>query len=317
MARRSLSSMRTTVLRRVGNHSAIATADVNGLIADVHRDIAVNWYWSDRKREILIQTVAPYSAGTVAVTVGTSLVTGTGTAWTAAMVGAAIRIAGELSYFFVQAVNVAGQTLTLGDAQALVTNWVQPTASGVAYTIFTPHYAIPANTAVLLRHVRDWPLNERTVDWIDGMDPQRLSIGTPSDFALGRATLTNFIETRFVELWPVPSATFTYRVPSLVEPPDLVDDKDLPVCPSEPIEWRAASESAAFLHAKTGDPRWVSLAQHYWTVYVGEPITGMIGALDQAIRDDEKRYGLPRTLGDGIGEISQNDLGKFDWELRG
>src|SRR5689334_19830266 len=106
MARRPLSAMEATVLRRVGNHSQITAANVDGRLSDVHRELAVSYQWSYRRREYQLTTLAPVSVGTVTVAQGSPTVTGAGTAWTAGLVGAAIRITGEVSFFYIGAVNV-------------------------------------------------------------------------------------------------------------------------------------------------------------------------------------------------------------------
>lgn len=472
MARRTLGNMRATVLRRVGTHSQITAADVNAILQDVHREIATGWQWSFRKRETLLATVAPVSAGTVTVTQGSAAVVGVGTAWTAAMVGRAISIAGENTFYVVQAVADATH-LTLGDAQGTTLPWTAASASGASATIFQHQYSIPANVAIIFEQVRDWPLTETTIERLNGLDPMRASFGLPDRFALARATIVdaspaaaslsgtvglnagdvsvnvaaalgvgtytvtltpswntatwvtgktsgqftvtfstpapagatltwnavasgspsvdiplgattaitagvvsqaipvtmpdalykvvaspswntvvwvtgktaqqfvaNFstpapagatidwhaveilstaaasIESRFVELWPVPSAAMAFRMPYLIEPPDLTQDGQLPVCPSEPIECRASAEAAWLLYSKTGDGRWNALGQSYYLMYTGNPTTGLLGALDVAVRDDEARFGLPRALTEDGMEISQNVIGQFDWGLR-
>lgn len=314
MARRNLGQMRSSVHRRLGTHSQIVAADINAILQDVHREIAAGFQWSFRKRETLLATVAPYTTGTVAVSPGSSTVTGTLTVWTSAMVGRAIRIAGEDAYFFVQAVT-DGTHLTLGDAQGAVMTWAAAAGSLLTYTIFQHQYQLASDVAVILEKIREWPLTERTVEWMNERDPDRSSTGDPNSFAMARARHVSGVEQVFVELWPVPSSARRYRMTYLVEPPDLTVDADLPVCPSEPIEWRAAAEAAWFLYSKTGDPRWDQLGRSYYQVYAGNPAAGEEGVLERARRDDEHRFGLPRIVGDGPVVIGANDLGFRDWDL--
>ena len=86
-----------------------------------------------------IETVDDYSTGTIAVTNGSTAVTGTTTVWTAAMVGRKIRVSGEKPYYRIVSINTGAQTLVLdheyqGDDDA--------TAS---YEIFKDEYRLNAD----------------------------------------------------------------------------------------------------------------------------------------------------------------------------
>lgn len=540
--------MRATVARRIGSHSQIQTGDLTAILADVHRELATDYEWSFRKRETLLSTVAPYTAGTVSATQGSATVVGTGTAWVTGMVGRSVRISGDNAFFSIRNVQDATH-LTLGDSQGAVIPWAAPSVSNAGYSIFQHQYAIPADVAIILQNVREWPLVEHTIADFNAKDPMRLSVGAPSQFALARANIvdsragtatvsaiepigtgetehtvpvtavtntfvvtltpswnttawvvartvtgftvrfqtpapagatllwsrletgafagslsqgdttaistgavsaaipvtasdtfyhvavvptwnttvsvpassklttgftvvfgtpapagaavfwtilpsgtvtvnvpqgatasitpgvssavipvsmanasyrvalapswnttvwvpvatklaTNFTvffgapapsvatvdwetfetptvgvtEFRYVELWPVPAVAQAYRMPYLIEPPDLISDNQLPVCPSEPIEWRASAEAAWFLYSKTGDARWDALGRSYYRVYAGDPETGELGVLYHALRDDEQRFGLPKTFGNQLWEISQSELARRDWD---
>lgn len=318
MARRNLGQIRSTVNRRVGASTQIQTADLNGIIADVHRDIAVNAQWSFRRREAVVSTLAPYATGTLATTTGSPNLLGTGTAWTTALEGSAIAIAGENAYLFVGIVNTGLQQITLQDAQGVTFPWPGATASGRTYRIFRPQYSLPAGVAIVLGSTRSFKLREKTRAHFDGKDPMRQSQGEPVEYALVRSKIdTGPTEQNFIEFWPVPDSVYLFRIPYLIEPPDLVNDPDLPVCPSEPIEWRAAAEAAWFLLTKTGDARWDTLAKSYYTVYAGNEDQGVPGVLLQALRDDQHRFGLPQTLADGDTIIGNDLLSTRDWDLVG
>src|SRR5262249_9784544 len=153
--------------------------------------------------------------------------------------------------------NVGAQTLTLADGSLSSQNWVQANAAGATYTIFQDQYAVPASVALILYSARDWPLEETSEIEVDGTDPMRTSLGTPDRwYWAGDQVLAGPTQPRFLGLWPVPNSAMTFRIPYLIEPPDLVNDTDIPVCPSEVIEWAAAAQAAFFLHARTGDERW-------------------------------------------------------------
>lgn len=314
MARLTLAQLRESVGLKIANSPQISTADLNAVIKHAHRGLAAQYQWSFRKRDTVIQTVAPYNAGTVAVTPGSPTVTGAGTAWTSAMLGRQIRIAGENTFFWIGAVNVGPQTLTLADGNLATQNWVAPAAGAATYTIFQDQYPVPANVALILYHVRDWPLAESTLSEVDATDPRRTSTGTPDRWYWARDNITGTpqAESRFIGLWQVPSSAMTFRIPYLIEPPDLVQDTDLPVCPSEVIEWAAGAQAAAMLHARTGDERWARAMTAYMQVLMGTP--QLLGVLSQALQDDAQRFGLPGQL-QGTGMVIGNDrLASRDWD---
>src|SRR2546426_5110045 len=306
--------MRGTVTSLVGASTQITAADINAILADVHRDLAVQFQWSYRKRDTVIQTVAPYNAGTVAVTAGSSTVTGAGTAWTADMVGRQISIPGENTFFWINAVSPANQTLTLSDGNLTTQTWVGPAGTGLSYSIFPDQFPVPANVAVILYHVRDWPMSETSLGEVDAGDPRRTSRGTPDRWYWARVNITGSpqVESRYVGLWQVPSAAMTFRLHYLIEPPELAADTDVPVCPSEVLQWAGGARAAAFLHARTGDERWSRAMLAYNQILMGTP--GMLGVLAQALQDDSHRFGLPGML-QGTGTIIGNDrLAQRDWD---
>jgi hypothetical protein len=316
VARRTLAQLRSTVLRRVGNSPQITAAIATAILADVHKDIATSYQWSQRRREVHVQTAGSDSTGTVALVNGSATVTGTGTAWTAAMVGRAIAVAPETNYFYVASVNVGAQTLTLGDAQGATLTWGGATVSGVTFRIFKAQYALNATVAIVLRNTRDFTLDEKTVADFDAKDPLRQSTGPPSEYALARSLISGTppVETSYLELWPVPDSVYEYRVPCLIEPPELSADADLPVCPPEPIEWRASAEAAWYIFTKTGDARWDTLGKSYYQVYAGREDDGVPGVLLQALRDDQARFGLPQVLGGRDTIVGYDRLATRDWE---
>lgn len=314
MARRTLAQMAATVQRMVGSHPQITLADINGILADDHRELGTNYQWSFRRREYTFATTAPYSIGTVDVTQGNPIIHGNGTAWTNAMVGRAIAITGELSFFWVVGVSPP-DSLNLGDAQGNVVAWPQPSAALQTYRIFQHQYPFPSGMAIMRRAVRDWKLRESTIDQFDAEDPNRLSPGQPDRYALARSVISGGTEVTYLELYPVPAAIYQYRVPGLIDPPELVNAADLPVCPSEPLLWRAAAEAAWFLLSKTGDARWGTLGQQYYTCYIGNPFTGDMGALEKSLRDDQARFGLPNSFFDGDTTIGNDRLSQRDWDL--
>lgn len=185
MARRSLGNMRTSVLTNVGNHSLATVVVANEILQQAFRDVNEGQRWSYRRRETAIQTVAPYSTGTVTVTSGSATLVGSGTTWTSAMVGRAIRVAGDPAYLFVAAV-ASATSLTLGDPQANSITWPGATAAAQTYSIFQHQYALPTDVDLVLLPNRNWPIIEKWRDFFDRLDPARTSTGDPIYYALVR-----------------------------------------------------------------------------------------------------------------------------------
>jgi hypothetical protein len=311
VARRSRVQMRNTVKYLVGASPQATNDDIDGMLADVHRDMASTYQWSYRKRDTLLTTVAPVSTGTVTLTAGSATVVGSGTAWTSDMVGRQIRVAPELTWFWIAGVADATH-LTLGDGNLSAVLWPGTTVSGQTYTIFQDQYLLPANVAIILSQQRDWMLTEASLVEIDGLDPRRMSTSqNPDRWYWGRALIQAQTEQRYVGLWPVPSAAINLRIPYLVEPPELAADGDLPVCPSEVIQLAAGARVAMFVHAKTGDPRWATQALTLQTMLLGTP--QMLGVLQQCLMDDAHRFGGPTRIGGSGLSIGADRWNDRDW----
>lgn len=92
--------------------------------------------WSFWESEGSLSFPAQYSTGTLSVTNGSPTVTGSGTTWTAAMVGRQIRI-GTSQY-----------TITARASNTSITidrNWATDSDSGLSYTIYQARYTLAAD----------------------------------------------------------------------------------------------------------------------------------------------------------------------------
>lgn len=88
--------------------------------------------WSFWEKEGNIAFVDEYGTGTIAVSDGTALVTGTGVTWTSTMEGRQIRI-GNGQY---NISSLAGSTFTLD------TNFVGTSTSGIGYSVYQSRFAL-------------------------------------------------------------------------------------------------------------------------------------------------------------------------------
>lgn len=299
--------MRTTVLGQLGNHSQLSSADAGSIIKSVARELTEDFNWSTRRREAIISIVAPYTAGSVAVTNGSATVTGSSTVWTSAMQRRGITIAGLLTWLRVGTV-ASATSLSLVDAQGSTVAWPGSTGSGKTYSIFGGEYDLGTDVSVVLAGVEGFRLTERTRAYFDALDPQRLArASVPNHYALTRTMLDGgTTERTFIEFWPVPSTATVIRVPYLCVAPELSTDDHLPACPSQLIELLSTSRCADFIFTKTGDARWSVLSDRYWKRYdvVLERLKG----------EDEARGGGPMSLLEGQGGYGLDLIATRDLE---
>lgn len=110
---------------------------IEGFIADRYSEILHELPWSRLEKTTILQTTAPYTAGTVALTNGSAAVTLTSGTWTSGMTSFAFRVAGrDEIYTFTY---VSGTTGTLDRAY----EGSGVTAAG--YSIFQYVYRMPAD----------------------------------------------------------------------------------------------------------------------------------------------------------------------------
>jgi len=181
------------------------------------------WSWSIKPSQFVIPNMV--SAGTATVTNNSNQVTGTGTSWSASLIGQQFRTSNLTPIYTIT--NVVGQTLTLDNV------WGDTTAVNTGYKIYLA-YVIPPLDFHAFISVFDprfsWQLwTTVKQDALNMYDAQRASQGTPyvvadldyTNLALGGATINPPIP-RF-EIWPhIQSA---YVIPFLYEAryPDLDD----------------------------------------------------------------------------------------------
>ena len=314
MARRRLASILQQVQANVGFHSqwvgqagsGLAVAPDQAIVSAAAREITEAFHWSYRKRVTFLQTVAPYSAGTVTLVQGSSVVQGAGTAWTAAMVGSAIKLP-DPQYLYVQAVT-GPTTLVLGDPNGTVFPWGGASASGQVYKIFQVQYALPDDLDIILLPTRDWPVYAAPVELLDRLDPNRTSGGVPDRYALSFQTQNAGIEKRFIEFWPFPDNVYTMRFPYLRRCQDPLNLNDIPLFPSELLEMLGTARAMRYLHTKTGDQRWLDQSKEWKTDFQAKYM--------DCVQEDIDRFGVPEAISSGEVQIGYDQLGSRDWDLQ-
>ena len=121
----------------------------------------------------IITTVAPYETGTVTATNNSKTITGSGTTFTAAMVGRKIRVASQSAYYriaaYVSATEITLEAVFQGE-----------TVSGETYSIYKDEYRLPADLDVykVMRQIED-------AQSIIDLEPSAFDLYEPSSQAEG------------------------------------------------------------------------------------------------------------------------------------
>mgnify|MGYP001605589183 CR=1 FL=1 len=261
----TLSTIRSHVKSRLAENSMITDAQINTIIQSEHTSLLEDYPWSQRKQDTVITISATYGTGTLS-TSGTA-VTGASTVWSTAFVGRYLRV-GSNTFFHRITARTSDTAITIesalpSDAAALST-----------YTIFRHRYNLPSNFGRVLNVTSDNRLSEWTRADIDRIDPYRTSTATRPDVytihGLDPDTTTSQIFQ--IEFWPVPSSAQAIRV-EYSRTNTLTADTDEPLYRGSILVWKAAETCAYFLHARTGDNAWMTLAER-WHARYAEDLQG-------------------------------------------
>ena len=115
----------------------------NGYIQTTYQSILADRQWSGLRGSFYLTLSLGYSEGSIAVTNGSTAITGTGTAWSAAWTQRAIQIAG-----LQKAYNITFLTATTA---TLDRPYEDDTDTGVTYQIFQQNYALPSDVKQVTR----------------------------------------------------------------------------------------------------------------------------------------------------------------------
>ena len=243
--------------------------------------------WSFLKQEAFIHTVSPYNTGTVAVVDGSATVTGSSTAWTAAMVGRFIRFGDNIPISVIQSINTVAQTLVLTDV------WSGAAMSASGYSIFQRYYAKPTLCRDVISVRYDASLLEKSQEYLNTLDPNRESTGQPVYWSnVDNATL---------ELWPVPDQEYMVCVRYNKLVPDLAAEADTTIIPERLV--LAHARMAAYLQAcaAQGGERYAKLYSVAKDEYTA--------IFQTAVEEDMRKMTLPRqVIQDGVDVPVSNEF---------
>ena len=165
-----------------GNFSTAEETHLKRLINTVHTEICSEIQLKTLKKETTITTTSNYTTGTLTATNDSTTLTGSGTTWTALMVGRKIRINGESTYY-----TITGFTSTT--SITIDRAYTGTTASSLTYSIFRLGYDMPRDFVQgresLVRYLDDVNIWEYVI-WNDVAyaDPAIQDFGTPYVYTL-------------------------------------------------------------------------------------------------------------------------------------
>jgi hypothetical protein len=175
---------------------------VDTWINAAYRDILQARDWTGLNVEGILQTVAPYSTGTVALTNGSLTVTGTGTTWTAAMDKRTFRVDGRTElYTFYYANATSGE---------LDRPYEGETAAAATYGIQQNIYVLPDDVQFISTITNPYtghPLRKLTFMQLQEVQAGQTAPGAPQYWAPATDTPEAEPPVRHqVELYPAPDA---------------------------------------------------------------------------------------------------------------
>lgn len=196
-------------------------------IRDRYRRVLERRPWAGLRGEGELLIDGPKNDGTVALTRGMNLVTGTGTSFASTDVGRQFQVAsGANTVYTITEVDVGLQTVTLDRVYA------NPTSTGVTYRIVDAYVTMPADFMrfiVVTDPRRGWKLRFwMTQEELSAVDPQRASIGQPWLLADRRFTTAGLPS---YELWPYASQQAGYPYLYVKRGSDLAAPESTPIWP--------------------------------------------------------------------------------------
>lgn len=196
-------------------------------IAEAYQELSRRWQWSAFVRTLGFSTLAPYNTGTVSLTKGSAVVTGTGTAWTTDMTGGVLLINSYAPYTI--------KSVESGTALTLAMNWVGNSLPSVSYVIRKDLYPVSTDQSVIVTEVLGVNVDGTALREISGAQLTKASVYSSRPyFWCNAGTLTPY--TRYIQLYPIPDAEYPVMVRCRIQPPSLNSDTDEPLLDSALIE---------------------------------------------------------------------------------
>lgn len=189
---------------------------LDGWLFDRYQEILDKLPWQRLDAQWAFDAPGIVREGTVALTSGSASITGSGTAWAAAMSGRAIRFGNESAYY--------GFTHVSGTSATLDRPYAGATASGVAYAIFQNVFALPGDVRVLraVKPIDALPeLEKIDRDVFNDLARDRQRVGRPQFY---RPFMDDGSGLPQIEVWPVPDAALPIAIEYTIEAPAFGPD---------------------------------------------------------------------------------------------
>ena len=215
----TLSAISTAVVRNMA--AKVTSAEADAFIQTAFSQVFEAHEWLARKVDGLVAIVADYTTGTVTTVVGSATITGASTVWTSAMTGRWIRI-GSINELF-KFTYVSGTSGTI-ESPTGGTGWQAAVQSAVTYVLFQHVYTLATDVDQVLLQPREYALGPTTREYIDRLDPVRVSTGQPYCWAPRELASTGAYQ---IEFWPRPNAAGVVRVAYLKKAPTLGQSADV------------------------------------------------------------------------------------------
>jgi len=227
--------------------------------------------WSFLKRESLLTTYPPCTTGAATVINGSATVTGSGTNWTAELVGRFFRCGTQSPFYRITAVDPTAQTLTLEQPYG------DPSTTA-NYVIFQHQYAKPADAKNVLSVRYQHLLPNVSKMFIDQLEPDRITTGEP--------TYWLDLDDTTLELWPVPDQAYTLRLWYNRRLPELTAEDDTSLIPERVV--LAHAKMTAYMQMVPTRKEYLQLYQLAQNEYQD--------LLQAAIEEDMRKLSLPRRV---------------------
>ena len=255
-------------------------------------------FLNDSEVVTLAERSSNSSTESCTATFGSSTVTGVGTSWTAAMVGKMIRVNDDAQFYRIGAY-VSGTEITLEQYYA------QDTVTGKDFEYWDETYAPVSNEiGKITGVVYQSRLQEKSRDYIQRLDPERSSTGSPVYYTIvDRAHEGGTTE---FDIWPVPDDNYGVRVYYKKTVDELSANSDEPLVSSTLVEAGALWDCYRLSFGLTQNPAFMGLAR--------DAMVEFNNLLRHNIIEDLESSSMPRQVRDvsGQGQEYYNNVFMLD-----
>jgi hypothetical protein len=253
-----------TVRQRLMDQGAggiLDTAHADRVIGDAYQQILRNRPWVVALKTTQLWVNAPYTTGTVTATNGSAIIAGSGTTFTAAMVGRYLSVGDTVPQRII--------TFTGPTSITIDTAWSGATVSNQNYAIVHMRLALPTDAERVERlSGPTWNLVRRSLAFINEYDPRRRVRADPLVFAETerRGSPTAYAAPE-IELWPVPSQEKMYRAVYRAAIPSPTADGDSFILNEDMVLHNALAHALMLLYTRTRQSALLEAAKAHDGIY--------------------------------------------------